>query len=41
MRMASATWKVALTTMVPTALGAMCLNTARALLPPITRIACT
>ena len=39
--MASATWKVALTMMVPIAFGAMCRSTARALPPPITFIACT
>ncbi len=40
-RIASATWKVALTMIVPIAFGAMCRKTARAEPPPITRMACT
>ena len=39
--MASATWKVALTMMVPMALGRMWRRTIRRRLPPMTRTACT
>ena len=40
-RIASATWNVAFTIMVPIAFGAMRRSTIRALPPPITRTACT